>query len=51
MRIITLMLLTGLCLLSSCRHISQGPYRNYKVSNDEAIPASDLGGAPWRKAR
>lgn len=32
--------------LSACNRISQGPYRNYKITNDEAIPASQIGGPP-----
>lgn len=37
--------------LSACNRISQGPYRHYKITNDEAIPASQMGGAPWRQRR
>ena len=37
----------ALLLLVSCNRISQGPYKNYKVTDDEAIPASKIGGAPW----
>lgn len=40
-----------LMLLASCSRISQGPYKNYKITDDEAIPASKVGGAPWRHRR
>ena len=39
------------CLLSSCRYMSLGPYKHYRISNDEAVPASKVGGAPWRNKR
>lgn len=48
----TAVLLTlTLFTLCACNRISQGPYRNYKVTNDEALPASQIGGAPWRQRR
>ncbi|MBQ5665575.1 MAG: hypothetical protein UHH87_05780 [Akkermansia sp.] len=40
-----------LCLFTSCRYMSLGPYKHYRISNDEAVPASKVGGAPWRNKR
>lgn len=34
-----------------CRYMSLGPYKHYRISNDEAVPASKVGGAPWRNKR
>ena len=48
---IVLILCSALCLLSSCRYMSLGPYKHYRLSNDEAVPASKVGGAPWRNKR
>ncbi len=38
-------------LLASCTNVADGPYRHYKVSSVEAIPASQVGGAPYRQHR
>ena len=43
-----LLLCTSLFLLSSCLHTKSGPYKDYRITNDEAIPASSVGGAPYR---
>ena len=51
MKAAVLLLCTTLGLLSSCKHDPDNPYRNYKVTNDEAIPASKVGGAPYRFRR
>lgn len=51
MRYTALFLCMVMCLLSSCRRMSLGPYRNYKISNDEAVPASQYGGVPYRNKR
>lgn len=40
-----------LCALNSCNRITIGPYQNYQITDDEAIPASKVGGAPYRKYR
>lgn len=48
MKTAALLLLASFTLLVSCNRYSLGPYRNYKITNDEAIPASKVGGAPWR---
>ena len=48
---IVLTLCCTLCLFSSCRYMTQGPYKHYHISNDEAVPASKVGGAPWRNKR
>ena len=45
---IVLILCSTLCLLSSCRYMSLGPYRNYRISNDEAVPASQMRNAIYR---
>lgn len=44
-------LLALCCLLTSCNRFSAGPYLNYQVTDDEAIPASKIGGAPYRQRR
>ena len=46
-----ILLCASLFLLVSCKRISLGPYRNYQVTNDEAVPASKIGGAPYRNNR
>ena len=46
-----LILCTALCLLSSCRYTKTGPYKGYRITNDEAVPASSVGGAPYRNKR
>ena len=48
---IVLIVCSTLCLLSSCRYMTLGPYKHYRLSNDEAVPASKVGGAPWRNKR
>ena len=48
---IVLTLCCTLYLFSSCRHMTLGPYKHYSISNDEAVPASKVGGAPWRNKR
>lgn len=45
---IVLILCSTLCLLSSCRYMSLGPYRNYRISNDEAVPACQMRNAIYR---
>lgn len=47
----TLLLCTVACLLSSCQYVNSGPYKGYRVTDDEAIPASKVGGAPYRARR
>lgn len=51
MKTAPLLLLAAFCLLTSCNRYSLGPYRNYKITNDEAIPASNVGGPPWQQHR
>ncbi|MBR1981718.1 MAG: hypothetical protein IKA23_03095 [Akkermansia sp.] len=46
-----LFFLAACSLLTSCNQLSLGPYRNYQVTDDEAIPASKVGGAPYRQQR
>lgn len=36
-------------LLFACKHDPDNPYRNYRVTDDEAIPASRIGGAPYKR--
>lgn len=48
MKTITVLLLFSFCMLSSCRSMSLGPYKNYRVTDDEAVPACKVGGAPYR---
>jgi hypothetical protein len=48
---IALLLCTATCLLCSCRYMKSGPYKGYRITNDEAVPASNVGGAPYRKQR
>lgn len=50
MRIFLILSFT-LFLFSSCRYTSHGPYKHYRISHDEAIPASKIGGAPYRNRR
>lgn len=47
MKILPLLLIVTSTLLSSCRGMGQGPYKNYRISHDEAIPVCQMGGAPW----
>ena len=47
----TLFLCTILCLLSSCRSMSQGPYKNYRVTDDEALPACQMRNAIYQHKR
>ncbi|MBO5684617.1 MAG: hypothetical protein J6R92_06675 [Akkermansia sp.] len=44
-----ILLCTALCLLSSCKYMKSGPYKGYRITDDEAIPASKVGGAPYKK--
>ncbi len=46
-----LFLCCALCLLSSCRYMSQGPYKNYRVTNDEALPACQMRSAVYQGRR
>ena len=46
-----LLLCTTLCLLCSCKYMKSGPYKGYRITNDEAVPASSIGGAPYKKQR
>lgn len=46
-----LLLCATLCLMTACKRMSLGPYRNYQLTNDEAVPASKVGGAPYRAHR
>ncbi len=46
-----LILFLPLFLFVSCNRISHGEYRNYKVTNDQATPVSQYGGAPYRQRR
>ena len=46
-----LLICTALCLLSSCKHTKHSPYKGYHITNDEAVPASSVGGAPYRNNR
>ena len=48
---ITLLLCTAACLLSSCNLINSGPYKGYRMTDDEAVPASRIDGAPYRTRR
>lgn len=45
---IFILLTLSIFTLNSCNRVNYGPYRNYKITNDEAIPASRVGGAPWQ---
>ncbi len=45
------LLILPLFLFVSCNRISQGEYRNYKVTDVKATPASLYGGAPYRHRR
>lgn len=40
-----------LCLLSSCRYMTLGPYKHYRISNDEAIPACQVSDAIYPNRR
>ncbi len=42
---------TAICLIASCTSTNPGPYKGYSITNDEAIPASTIGGAPYKKKR
>ena len=37
-----------LSLLSSCRYMSLGPYKHYRISNDEAVPACQMRNAIYQ---
>lgn len=43
-----IILCSALSLLSSCREIPQGPYENYRITNDEAVPACQMRGVILR---
>ena len=45
-----LFVVVSLCL-DSCRYMKSGPYKGYRITNDEAVPASNYGGAPYKKQR
>ena len=45
---LTLFLCVVFCLLSSCKYMKSGPYKGYRITNDEAVPASSVGGAPYK---
>lgn len=46
-----LILFLPLFFIVSCNRLSEGEYRNYKVTDDKATPASQYGGAPYRQRR
>lgn len=48
-RLFLLLALPALVFLSSCSRFARNPYSSYKKTNDEAIPASKVGGPPWRR--
>ena len=48
---LTLFLSAVLCMLSSCTYMKSGPYKGYRITNDEAVPASSVGGAPYKNKR
>ena len=43
-----LFLSTAIFLIASCTYTKSGPYKGYSICNDEAIPASSVGGAPYK---
>lgn len=38
-------------LLASCNHVSDEPYQNYQITNDEALPACNMRGVIYRNRR
>ena len=48
---LSLILCASLYLLCSCRYMKSGPYKGYRITNDEAVPASSVGGAPYKNKR
>lgn len=46
-----LILFLPLFFIVSCNSLSQGEYRNYKVTDDKATPASQCGGALYHQRR
>lgn len=48
MKFLSFALCATLLLLTSCKRFSRNPYRGYKMSDIEAVPASEWGGAPYR---
>ena len=48
---LTLFLCVVFCLLSSCKYMKSGPYKGYRITNVEAVPASSMGGAPYKNKR
>ncbi len=49
MRITPLLIILALILQESCTGLPQESYRNYQVTDLEATPINQTGGAPYRK--